>query len=74
MQLAAGRVEGTLLLVRAIVDGRAAQFVDGLPEEPLGGELAERPIVMEVADDLAAEAPEVVHVAADRFRREAGGG
>ena len=52
--------------------GWAAQFMDGLPEEPLGGELAERLVVMEVADDLAAEAPEVVHVAADRFRREAG--
>ena len=73
MQLAAGRVEGALLLVGAIVDSRAAQFVDGLPEEPLGGELAERLVVMKVADDLAAEAPEVVYVAADRFRREAGG-
>ena len=74
MQLAAGGIEGTLLLVCAIVDGRAAQFMDGLPEESLGGELAERPVVMKVADDLATEAPEVVNVAADRFRREAGGG
>ena len=56
------------------MDGRAAKFMDGLPEEPLSGELAERLVVVKVADDLAAEAPEVVHVAADRFRREAGGG
>jgi hypothetical protein len=41
------------------VDSRAAQFMDRLSEEPLGGELAERLVVMEVADDLAAEAPEV---------------
>jgi hypothetical protein len=36
------------------------------------GQVVERRVVMKVADDLAAEAPEVVGVAADRFRREAG--
>ena len=44
------------------------KFMDGLSEEPLGGKLAESLIVMQVADDLAAEAPEVVYVVADCFR------
>ena len=48
--------------------------MDRLPEEPLNGKLAECLVVVEIADDLTAEAPEVVHMAADRFRGEAGGG
>jgi hypothetical protein len=46
--------------------------MDGLAEESLGGELAERLVVVEVADDLAAKAPEIVHVAANGFRGKTG--
>ena len=41
--------------------------MDRLSEEPLSGKLAERLVVMQVANDLAAEAPEVVHVVANGF-------
>jgi hypothetical protein len=44
------------------VDERAAVVVDGVAEKAVGGNFSERRIVVEVANDLAAEAPEVVDV------------
>jgi hypothetical protein len=42
--------------------------MDRLSEEPLSGKLATSFVIVQVADDLAAKAPEVVHVVADGFR------
>lgn len=68
MQLAASGVEGTLLIVGAVVNGGTTKFMDGLSEEPLHRKLAERLVVMQITDDFAAETPEVVHVVANGFR------
>ena len=68
MELTTGSVKGALLVFGAVVNGWAAIVMDGLSEKAFGGEFAESTVVMQVADDLAAEAPEVVDVAADGFR------
>jgi hypothetical protein len=52
------------------VNGRTTENVNGLPEKPLGWKLSERLVLMQVADDLATETPEIVHVVANGFRRE----
>ena len=43
-------------------------MMDRLPEEPLSGKLAESLVIVQITDDLTAEAPEVVHVVANVFR------
>ncbi len=68
MQLGAGGVEGALLIVRAVVNGRTTEHVDGVPEKPLNRKLTKRLVVVEIADDLAAKAPEVVDVVANGLR------
>jgi hypothetical protein len=52
------------------VNGGTTKFMDRLSEEQLSGKLAERLVIVQVANDLAAEAPEVVHVVANGFRWE----
>jgi hypothetical protein len=42
--------------------------MDRVSEELLSGELAESLVIVQIADDFAAEAPEVVHVVANGFR------
>jgi hypothetical protein len=42
--------------------------MDRLSEEPLSGKLATSLVIVQIADDLAAKAPEVVHVVADGLR------
>jgi hypothetical protein len=46
VELAAGGVEGTLLLLRAIMNKRAAIFVDRIPEKPVPSQLSERRVVV----------------------------
>jgi len=55
----AGRVEGALLVFRAVVDQRAAFLVDHIAEKPFGSDLSQGRIFVQVADDLAAQHPKV---------------
>jgi len=68
MELAAGGVDRSLLFLRAVLYGRSSEGMDRLPEEPFRSLLSARGIVMQVADDLAAQRPEVVYVLADGLR------
>ena len=68
MELAAGRVEGALLVFRAVVDQWAALLVDHLVQKPFGSDLSEGRVFVQVADDLAAQQPNVVHVLSDGLR------
>ena len=65
MELTAGRVHRSLLFVRCVVDCRTSVFVDGFAEQLVHRPLAQRRIVVQVADDLSSYCPEVVHVSAD---------
>ncbi len=57
VQLAAGGVHRSLLFLRAVVYRRPAVLVDSIPKKPLCGFLPERGIVVQVADNLAAQRP-----------------
>jgi len=46
---------------------RTSIFVDGVPKKPISRPLSERRIVVQVADDLAAQRPQVVHVLTNGF-------
>ena len=72
VELAAGRVERPLMLFRAVVNERATVLVDRVAEKPVSIPLSERRIVVEVADDLSAKHPEIVHVPANSLRGKTG--
>jgi hypothetical protein len=65
VQLAASGVHGLLLFFRAVVYRRSPAFMDSVPKEPFRSSLSERGIVVQVADDLSAQRPEVVDVLVD---------
>ena len=66
MEFAAGGVEGALVFFRAVVNERATVVVDRVAEKLLSSLLSERGVVVEVADDLSAQQPEIVYVTANR--------
>jgi len=68
MEFAAGRIEGSLLLFRAVVNQRAAVLVDDLAQKPFCLDLSQGRVFMQVTDDLSAQQPEVVHVPANGLR------
>ena len=68
MEFAAGGVARALLLLRAVVKERATFLVDGMAQESVSGPLSERRVVVEMADDLSAQRPEIVHVPANGLR------
>ena len=68
MEFAAGGIEGALLLLRAIVNERATVLVNRLAEKRLSSLLSERRVIVEVADDLSAQQPKIIHVTANRPR------
>jgi len=45
--------------------------MDGAAKEPFRRLLSQRRVVVQVADDLPAQAPEIVHMLADGFGRKA---
>ena len=65
VEFRAGRVEGALLLVRAIVNQRAAVLMDPISEQTLNADFSQRRDLIEVPDDLSTEQPKVVHVSAN---------
>jgi len=48
-------------------------FVDRIPQKPISGHLSARGVVMQIADDLSAQRPKIVHVLANCFGRETRG-
>ena len=64
---AAGGVEGSLLVFRGVVDQRSAVLVDGIADELFGGDLSQGRVLVQVADDLSAENPEVIDVPLNGF-------
>jgi hypothetical protein len=65
VEFTAGGVEGALRLLRAVVNQRAPVFVDGVPEQSVSRPLSESRVVVEVADDLSAQYPKIVHMPAN---------
>ena len=62
MELPASGVEGEWLVFLAVVDQRSAVGADDIADKMFRGDLAQRRVVIEVADDLSAENPQVVDV------------
>ena len=61
MEFAAGRVEGALRLLRAIMNQRAAVGMDHIAQT-VGSDLSQRRVFVQFADDLSAQHPQVVDV------------
>ena len=71
-KLAAGGIERTLLVFPAVVDQGAAVLVDHIADQLFYGELSQRRIFVQVADDLSAEQPHIVDMVLDGPFRQAG--
>jgi hypothetical protein len=67
VEFAAGDIEGALGLLRAVVDQRAV-LVDGVAEPLVSRPLSEGRVVVEVANDLSAQHPKIVHVLVNGLR------
>src|SRR5450756_248201 len=70
VELAAGGVEGALLVFPAVVDQRSAVLVDHIADKLFRSDLSQRRVFVHVADDLSAENPEVVDVSLDGLFRQ----
>ena len=68
VQSSAGGVEGSLFVFRAVVDEWAAILVDQFAEQLWHGNLFQRRVFMQIADDFSAQQPEVV--VGDTYRLE----
>ncbi len=58
----------------AVMDQRSAVLADSLAEKPFYGSLPQRRSFVQVADDLSAQKPQVVHVFANGLRGKVGCG
>src|SRR5664280_961559 len=67
VKFAAGRIEGALLLFRAVVDQWAAVGSNHITKKLLGSDLPQSRVVVQVADDFSTQQPEIVHVPANVF-------
>jgi transposase len=72
VELAAGRVEGTLLVFPSVVNERTAALIDYAADKSFRGELSQRGLFVDVADDLSAEKPHIVDVVLDGSFRQTG--
>ena len=70
MEFAAGRVEGALLLLRAVIRQRAAILLDHIAQKTVGCNLSQRRVFVQIANDLSAQHPQVVHVLTDGLPRK----
>ena len=70
MEFAAGRIEGVLLLFRAVVDQWAAVGMDRLAKKSLRSDLSQRGRVVQIADNFSTQYPEIVYVPANGLRRK----
>ena len=72
VELAAGGVEGALLVFPAVVDQRPAVLMDHVADKLFRGALSQTRLFVHVADDLSAEKPHIVDVVLDGPFRQAG--
>ena len=71
MELAAGRVEGALLIFgRAAGDERSALVIEGCAHHPVDRLFSKPRALMQVQDELAAEEPQVVTMLTQGFARQ----
>jgi hypothetical protein len=68
VKLTAGGVEGTLLLLGAVVNERATVLVNHATEELVSSLRSQRRVVVQVPDDFSTQQPKIVHMAANGFR------
>jgi hypothetical protein len=57
VEFAAGRVEGALRLLRAVVKQRATVVLDHIAQKTVGRNLSQRRVFVQVADNLSAQHP-----------------
>jgi len=62
MEFPAGRVEGALLLLRTVMNERSTVRMNHAAKKLLSSRPSERRVVVQVADDLSAQHPKVVHM------------
>ena len=74
MELAAGGVEGALLVFPTVVDQWATVLVDHITDKFICGDLSQRGVVVHVADDLSAKHSHIVDVVLDGSFGQAGPG
>src|SRR5664280_1111597 len=74
VEFAAGRIEGALLLFRAVVDQWSAVGPNHITKKLLGSGLPPSRVVVQVADDFSTQQPEIVHVPANGLRGKTRGG
>lgn len=72
VKLFAGRVYRPLLFLRAVMDRWPPIFVDRITKKPLSRPLSQRGVVVQIADDLAAQRPKIVDVLAYGLGRQSG--
>ncbi len=72
MEFAAGRIEGVLLLFRAVVDQWAAVGMNRLAKKSLRSNLSQSRRVVQVTDNFSTQYPEIVYVPAKGLRRKTG--
>jgi len=72
VELAAGGVEGALLVFPAVVDQRSAILRDHVANKLFRGFLSQTRLFVHVADDLSAEKPHIVDVVLDGPFRQSG--
>ncbi|MGH7972962.1 MAG: hypothetical protein ACREIC_29960, partial [Limisphaerales bacterium] len=70
VELSAGGVEGSLLVLPTVMDQWAAVLVDNTADQLLGGDLSQRGVIVCVADDLSAEHPYIVDMVLDGSFRQ----
>jgi hypothetical protein len=71
VELAAGGVEGALLVFPAVVNQRAAVLVDYIADELFRSNLPQMRVFVHVANDLSAKQPHIVDVVLDGSFRQA---
>lgn len=70
MESSASGVEAALRLFGAVVDRRSAILMDSIAEESVGCHFSPRRVVVQVPDDLPAQAPEIAYVLANGLGRQ----
>ena len=68
MEFAAGRIEGVLLLFRAVVDQWSAVGMNRLAKKSLRSDLSQRWRVVQVADNFSTQYQEIVYVPTNGLR------
>jgi hypothetical protein len=72
VEFAAGRIEGVVLLFRAVMDQWAAIGMNRLAKKSPRSNFSQRRRVVQVADNFSTQYPEIVCVPPNGLRRKAG--